>query len=92
MNCHSIGRLRAHYPTNNAKHREDIAGLANYFLNKYCRAMQADHRQSTPAGFTKPAKLYLARQSAVTRKRNQRVVASVRGKSISADHLDVSPT
>jgi hypothetical protein len=26
MNCHSSGRLRGHYPINNAKHREDIAG------------------------------------------------------------------
>ena len=40
---------------------EDIPGLANHFLNKYCRTMQTDLKQFTPAGFAKPANLYLAR-------------------------------
>jgi DNA-binding NtrC family response regulator len=57
MSCHPwVGYV--HDAAYKAKRREDIAGLANHFLNKYGWAMQADYRQSTPAGFTKPAKLY----------------------------------
>jgi DNA-binding NtrC family response regulator len=59
---------------------EDIPGLANHFLNKYCRAMQTDLKQFTPPalqsllGYTWPGN---SRQLENKVKR-----ASVRGKLI----------
>ena len=69
---------------------EDIPGLANHFLNKYCRARQTDLKQFTPTalqsllGYTWPDNTRQLENEV------KRLVASVRGKSITEDHLDAS--
>jgi hypothetical protein len=64
-----------------------MPGLANHFLNKYCRAMQTLLKQNLPRSLAKPANLQLARQRAATGNEIKRLVDSVRGKSITEHHL-----
>ena len=69
---------------------EDIPNLANHFLNKYCQLMQTEPKQFTTAalqslqGYPWPGN---ARQ---LENEVKRLVASVRGKLITEDHLDGS--
>jgi Nif-specific regulatory protein len=69
---------------------EDIPGLANHFLNKYCKMMNTELKQLTIgaleelSGFSWPGN---ARQ---LENEIKRLVASVRGKSITEEHLDGS--
>ncbi len=69
---------------------EDIPNLANHFLIKYCQFMQTELKQFTPGalqsllGYPWPGN---ARQ---LENEVKRLVASVRRKSITEDHLDPS--
>ena len=68
---------------------DDIPLLANHFLGKYCAAAQTEPKEFTPAtmeclkGYPWPGN---ARQ---LENEIKRLVASVRGKLITEDHLDV---
>ena len=69
---------------------EDISVLANHFLSKYCKMMNTELKQ-----FTTPALEELSSYSWPGNARQleneiKRLVASVRGKSITEDHLDGS--
>ncbi len=69
---------------------DDIPILANYFLGKYCKAMNSEPKQFTPAALE-----YLARYSWPGNSRQleneiKRLVVSVRGKSITDNHIDQS--
>jgi Nif-specific regulatory protein len=69
---------------------EDIPGLANHFLSRYCKLMNTDLKHFTPealdllSGYPWPGN---ARQ---LENEVKRLVASVRGKSITEEHLDGS--
>jgi Nif-specific regulatory protein len=69
---------------------EDISVLANHFLSKYCKMMNTESKQ-----FTRDALEVLSSYSWPGNTRQlenevKRLVASVRGKSITEDHLDDS--
>ena len=70
---------------------EDIPVLANYFLQKHCAVMAVGPKQ-----FTQAAMEHLARYSWPGNARQleneaKRLVASVRGKIISEDHISTQP-
>jgi Nif-specific regulatory protein len=69
---------------------EDIPGLANHFLNKYCRAMQTELKQFTPAALQRLLSYNWPGNARQLENEVKRLVASVRGKSITEDHLDSS--
>jgi Nif-specific regulatory protein len=69
---------------------EDIPGLANHFLNKYCRAMQVDLKQFTPAAMQSLVSYTWPGNARQLENEVQRLVASARGNVIAEEHLDPS--
>jgi Nif-specific regulatory protein len=69
---------------------EDVPGLANHFLIKYCRTMQTDVKQFTPAALQSLVSYTWPGNARQLENEVKRLVASVRGKSITEDHLDPS--
>jgi Nif-specific regulatory protein len=69
---------------------EDIPGLANHFLNKYCRAMQTELKQFTPGALQTLLSYTWPGNARQLENEVKRIVASVRGKSITEEHLDAS--
>jgi Nif-specific regulatory protein len=69
---------------------EDIPGLANHFLNKYCRAMQTELKQFTASALQSLLSYSWPGNARQLENEVKRLVASVRGKSITEDHLDPS--
>jgi Nif-specific regulatory protein len=69
---------------------EDIASLANHFLNKYCQSMQIDPKQFTPAALQSLQRYTWPGNARQLENEVKRLVASVRGKVIAEEHLDPS--
>jgi Nif-specific regulatory protein len=69
---------------------EDIPGLANHFLNKYCREMQTELKQFTPAALQSLVRHNWPGNARQLENEVKRLVASVRGKVITLEHLDSS--
>ncbi|MGH8542899.1 MAG: helix-turn-helix domain-containing protein, partial [Gammaproteobacteria bacterium] len=69
---------------------EDIPLLANHFLGKYCTMLQTDLKQLTPAALDCLKSHQWPGNARQLENEVKRVVASVRGKSIAAEHLDTS--
>jgi len=69
---------------------EDIPELANHFLMKYCRAAQIDLKQFTVEALQRLARSPWPGNTRQLENEVKRLVASVRGKSITEDHLDAS--
>jgi Nif-specific regulatory protein len=69
---------------------EDIPGLANHFLNKCCQLMQTELKQFTPAALQSLVSYTWPGNARQLENEVKRLVASVRGKSITEDHLDGS--
>jgi Nif-specific regulatory protein len=67
---------------------EDIPGLANHFLNKYCRAMQVDLKQFTPTALQSLVSYTWPGNARQLENEVKRLVASARGKVIVEEHLD----
>jgi Nif-specific regulatory protein len=69
---------------------EDIPGLANHFLNKYCKLMQTEPKQFTPEALNLLTGYLWPGNTRQLENEVKRLVASVRGKAITEDHLDNS--
>src|SRR4029077_13169746 len=69
---------------------EDIPNLANHFLNKYCQFMQTELKHFTPAALQGLLSYSWPGNARQLENEVKRLVASVRGKSITEDHLDPS--
>jgi Nif-specific regulatory protein len=69
---------------------EDIALLANHFLAKYCKLMKTEPKQFTPAALECLASYQWPGNERQLENEVRRLVASVRGKTISEDHIDLS--
>lgn len=69
---------------------EDISVLANHFLSKYCKMMNTDLKQFTPGAFEVLSSYSWPGNARQLENEIKRLVASVRGKSITEDHLDGS--
>jgi DNA-binding NtrC family response regulator len=59
-------------------------------LDKYCGAIQTEPKHFNPCRFAKPAKLSRRGNTRLLENEVERLVASVRSKSITEDHLDDS--
>ncbi|HXV80942.1 MAG TPA: sigma-54-dependent Fis family transcriptional regulator [Candidatus Binatia bacterium] len=70
--------------------REDITGLANHFLNKYCEAMQTDPKQFAPPALQSLQSYAWPGNARQLENEVKRLVASVRGKVIAEEQLDSS--
>jgi len=69
---------------------EDISVLADHFLSKYCKMMNADPKQFTPGALEVLSDYSWPGNTRQLENEVKRLVASVRGKSITEDHLDDS--
>ena len=69
---------------------EDITGFGNYLLNTYRRTMQTDLKQFIPAAFQSLLSYIWPSNARQWENEIKRLAASVRGKSITEDHLDAS--
>jgi len=69
---------------------EDISVLANHFLSKYCKTMNADPKQFTPGALEVLSSYSWPGNARQLENEIKRMVASVRGKSITENHLDGS--
>jgi Nif-specific regulatory protein len=69
---------------------EDIAVLANHFLSKYCKMMNTELKQFTPEALEKLSGYAWPGNARQLENEIKRLVASVRGKSITEDHLNGS--
>ncbi len=69
---------------------EDIPVLANHFLTKYCKMMNADPKQFTPGTLEALSKYSWPGNSRQLENEVKRLVASVREKSITEAYLDGS--
>ena len=69
---------------------EDVACLANHFLNKYCQAMQTDLKQFAPTALQRVLSSNWPGNARQLENEVKRLVASVRGKVIAEEHLDTS--
>jgi Nif-specific regulatory protein len=69
---------------------EDIPGLANHFLNKYCQSMQIDSKQIAPTALQSLQRYTWPGNARQLENEVKRLVASVRGKVIAEEHLDPS--
>ena len=70
---------------------EDIPLLANHFLEKHCQAMSVDLKSFTPAALrsaTMSDGLRVAGNNRQLENEIKRLIAFVRGKSITEEHLD----
>src|SRR5436309_3561222 len=68
---------------------EDIPLLANHFLAEYCAAAQTELKEFTPAALQCLTRYPWPGNTQELENEVKRLVASVRGKSINEDHLDV---
>jgi Nif-specific regulatory protein len=66
----------------------DIALLANHFLAKYCGSMNTEPKQFTTEALTALSNYEWPGNARQLENEVKRLVASVRGKSITEDHLD----
>ena len=69
---------------------EDIPGLANHFLNKYCKMMSTELKQLTTGALEELSSFSWPGNARQLENEIKRLVASVRGKAITEDHLDGS--
>ena len=69
---------------------EDIPNLANHFLNKYCQLMQTELKQFTAGALQSLLSYAWPGNARQLENEVKRLVASVRGKSVTEDHLDPS--
>ena len=69
---------------------EDIPVLGNHFLSKYCKMMNTDPKQFTPEALEVLSSYSWPGNARQLENEAKRLVASVRGKSITEDHLDGS--
>jgi len=80
-----------HIPTPSLREvPEDIPGLANHFLNKYCKMMSTELKQLTTGALEELSSFSWPGNARQLENEIRRLVASVRGKSITEDHLDGS--
>jgi Nif-specific regulatory protein len=68
---------------------DDIPLLANHFLAKYCKAVQMEVKEFTPAALECLARYPWPGNTRQLENEIKRLVASVREKLITEDHLDV---
>src|SRR5262249_49085359 len=69
---------------------EDIPGLANHFLNKYCKMMNTELKQLTTGALEELSSFSWPGNARQLENEIKRLVASVRARSITEDHLDGS--
>jgi Nif-specific regulatory protein len=69
---------------------EDIPLLANHFLAKYSKLLKTEPKQFTPAALECLAAYHWPGNERQLENEIKRLVASVRGKTISEEHLDAS--
>ena len=69
---------------------EDIPLLANHFVAKYCTLMRTEPKQFTPAALECLASYHWPGNERELENEVRRLVASVRGRTISEDHIDLS--
>jgi Nif-specific regulatory protein len=69
---------------------EDIPVLANHFLSKYCKMMSTEPKQFTTRALEEQSSYSWPGNARQLENEVKRLVASVRGKSITEDHLDGS--
>ena len=69
---------------------EDIPVLGNHFLAKYCKMMNTELKQFTTGGLEELSSYSWPGNARQLENEIKRLVASVRGKSITEDHLDAS--
>ena len=69
---------------------QDIAVLANHFLSKYCEMMNTERKQFTTGALEEMSSYSWPGNARQLENEIKRLVASVRGKSITEDHLDGS--
>jgi DNA-binding NtrC family response regulator len=69
---------------------EDISVLANHFLSKYCKMMNTELKQFTTRALEELSSYSWPGNARQLENEIKRLVASVRGKSITEDHLDGS--
>jgi DNA-binding NtrC family response regulator len=69
---------------------EDVSVLADHFLSKYCKMMNTDPKQFTPGALVGLSSYSWPGNARQLENEVKRLVASVREKSITEDHLDGS--
>ena len=69
---------------------EDISVLANHFLSKYCKMMNTELKQFTTRALEELSSYSWPGNARQLENEIKRLVASVRGKSVTEDHLDGS--
>jgi DNA-binding NtrC family response regulator len=69
---------------------EDIPLLANHFLEKYSKLMKIDPKQFTPAALECLTSYQWPGNERQLENEIKRLVVSVRGKTISEEHIDLS--
>lgn len=70
---------------------EDIPILANYFLQKHCAAMGFDAKQFAPEAMDRLMRYDWPGNARQLENETKRLLASVRGKTITQDHLGIQP-
>ena len=68
---------------------EDIPVLANHFLQKHCAAMSLEAKQFTPAAIERMARYDWPGNARQLENEIKRLIASVRGRTITEDHLAI---
>jgi Nif-specific regulatory protein len=69
---------------------EDIPLLANHFVAKYCESMKAELKHFTPAALECLASYHWPGNERELENEIKRLVASIRGKTIGEEHIDLS--
>jgi Nif-specific regulatory protein len=70
--------------------REDIPVLANHFLEKHCKAMRVELKSFTPGAMQCLVRCSWPGNNRQLENEIKRLLASVRGKTITEEHLDQS--
>jgi Nif-specific regulatory protein len=70
--------------------REDIPVLANHFLEKHCKAMGVEPKTFTPAALQCLIRYSWPGNNRQLENEVKRLIATVRGKTITEDHLDAA--
>ena len=70
--------------------REDIPVLANHFLEKHCKTMGVELKSFTPAAMQDLMRYSWPGNNRQLENEVKRLIATVRGKTITEDHLDPS--
>jgi DNA-binding NtrC family response regulator len=68
---------------------EDIPVLANHFLQKHCAAMSMETKEFTPAALDRLSRYHWPGNARQLENEVKRLIASVRGRTISEDHIAV---